>query len=92
MIRKFFLTSLILSLGIVAILGAQRPQFATSQGMGGRVAALCPANVQGGGLEVHLLPPKIADLNGSQAMAKGEEDHQRVATSSPRLAFPLRRL
>jgi alcohol dehydrogenase (cytochrome c) len=28
MIRKFFLTSLILSLGIVAILGAQRPQFA----------------------------------------------------------------
>jgi hypothetical protein len=37
------------------------------------------ANVQGGRVEVYLLPTQVTDLRGSQPMAKRQQDHECVA-------------
>ena len=45
------------------------------------VPFLGPANVQGGGLEVDLIPAQIDKLTDPQAVAVGHEDHGRITVT-----------
>jgi hypothetical protein len=49
--------------------------------MAARVAALDPADVQGGSPEIHLIPTQIHELGRAQPMPEGYENHCRVAVS-----------
>jgi len=58
---------------------AQCPQFTSGQGMRARRAILHPANVEGGGFEVDLLPTKVRDFSRSQPMPECQQDHSGIA-------------
>ena len=51
----------------------QRPQLVATDRMGRRRALLDPADMQGRGLEVDLVPAKVGEL--TQAVREGQQDH-----------------
>ena len=63
----------------VALVPAERPHLSAGQGMRGRRAVLDAADMECRRLEVELLPSQVADLDGAQPVAEGEENHQLVA-------------
>jgi hypothetical protein len=56
----------------------QQPQLVTLQAMDARRPVLGPANVDGRGIEVNLLPAKINQLTDAQRMPEGHEDQHSV--------------
>src|SRR6516165_2598369 len=54
---------------LLALQLAQRPQLVAADGMRGWRALLDPADMQGGGGEVHLVPTQVDQLAHPQAMA-----------------------
>src|SRR5262249_54095509 len=51
--------------------------------MDARRAVLAPAHVQDGRLKLDLLPPKVTDLDRSEPVAEGQEDHRPIAVRLP---------
>ena len=60
---------------------AQLAELPAGQWVRARGAVLDPADVQGRGFEVDLLPPKVHDLGRPQAMPIGQKHHQSVAVA-----------
>jgi hypothetical protein len=65
---------------------AERSQLVTADGMGTRRALLDAANCQRGRLEVDLVPSKVNQLAGAEAVAIGDQDHGGVAVA-PAVGF-----
>ena len=53
---------------LLALKPPQRPQFVSEDRMGARGALLDPADVQGGGGELHLIPAQVHQLGDTEAM------------------------
>jgi hypothetical protein len=64
---------------LFALKPAQGADLITLNRMDAGRAPLAAADVQSAGGELNLVPLKIAQLTGPQAMPKGEQDHGRVA-------------
>jgi hypothetical protein len=57
---------------------AQRAKLPASEGMRGGRTVLDPSDVDGCAVEVDLLPTKINDPSGAEAMPERQEDHERI--------------
>jgi hypothetical protein len=64
---------------LFALKPAQGAELVTLDRMHARRAPLAAADVQSTGRELNLVPLKIAQLAGPQAMPKSDQDHGRVA-------------
>ena len=56
----------------------QRPQFIPEDRMGAGRAFLDPADVQGRGAEIHLIPAQVHQFRHAQAMPVSREDHRGI--------------
>ena len=63
---------------LFALEPAEGPQLVPEDRMCAGSALLDPADVQGGGPEVHLLPPQVGQFGNPKAMPVGHKDHGRV--------------
>ena len=77
----------IAAVGILALQLAQRPQFVAADRMRGRLAVLDPAHMQRGiAAEFDLRPFQVANLDGSQPVAIGNQDQRGIAVAMAAIA------
>src|SRR5262249_17219532 len=68
---------------------AQRSQFAASERVRCWRARLGPTDMQDARFEVNLIPTQVHEFSRPEAVAKGQQDHGRVAMARSRLDQPL---
>ena len=66
---------------LLALKPPQRPQFVSEDRMGAWGALLDPADVQGGGGELHLIPAQVHQFGDTQAVPESHENHHGVAVA-----------
>jgi hypothetical protein len=76
--RTAFRCEHVCRLVLVALQPPQRAQFVAEDRMGAGRTLLDPADVQGRGFKVHLIPPQIDQFGHPQTMPVGHQHHGRV--------------